>query len=71
MLIFETIKANQVRLAFSMEANVEVGLKVFDISIRKLIQMDLNYEPSVPCASIIWLARAVKVERPFALRLHR
>ncbi len=25
----------------------------------------------VPCASIIWLARAVKVERPFARRLHR
>ena len=27
-------------------------------------------EPSVPRALIIWLARAVKVERPFALRLH-
>jgi len=25
---------------------------------------------SVPCASIIWLARAVKVERPLSLRLH-
>ena len=24
----------------------------------------------MPCASIIWLARAVKVERPFAPRLH-
>ena len=26
---------------------------------------------SVPCASIVWLARAVKVERPSGPRLHR
>jgi len=31
----------------------------------------LELKPSVPCAPIIRLARAVKVERPFALRLHR
>jgi hypothetical protein len=41
-----------------------------DISIRKLIQMGLSYEPSVPCASIIWLARAVNVVRPVTRRLH-
>lgn len=31
---------------------------------------EVNTETSVPCASIIWLARAVNVVRPVARRLH-